>query len=120
MIEYKVGGKVFICISTYWKKLFNGYADIEKVSRKYAEVRASGFLYVISMKDGRVIDIQDKKSIIGTVYSSEEEFIKKCAVEKFAKTIKNTVNNIGYRGFHECSMEDLRKIADILKINLNE
>ena len=122
MIEYKVGERLFVCISKYWSPPRTGYAVIEKVGRKYAGVSINGCKYKIDINSGDVFHANyssDSKTIMGAVYESEFEYAEKCAIEKYAAHIKRSVGIIGYRGFLNCSMEELKKIASILKINLD-
>lgn len=119
MIEYKVGELVFIGVNRRWMPRVSGYFEIVKVGRKYAEILIDGCRYNIDIKSDYIFHATDKKTIIGTAYASELKYMEKCAIEKYAEHIKRSVGIIGYRGFLECSVEDLKKIASILKINLD-
>lgn len=120
MIEYKVGGMVYITTNHYNGNLREG-AEITCVGKLYAEaVAEDGTRVKLNMAKNRVCDRQRVNNSVGDVYANKEKYDEKCAIEKYAQKIKSTVNNLGYSGFRECSMEDLRKIAAILKINLDE
>lgn len=119
MIKYKVGELVFIDANIRLMPRVSGYVEILKVGRKYAEILIDGCRYNIDIKSDYIFHATDKKTVVGAAYESELKYMEKCAIVKYAEHIKRSVGIIGYRGFLECSMEELKKIASILKINLD-
>ena len=121
MIEYKVGNRIYATTDKN-NGSFIGYAEITVVGRVYAEaVSVNGTLLRINMAKSRICYRSSVKLTIGDVYASKQEYDDECTIEKFAEKIKSAVSTIiWYRGFREYSVGDFRKIAAILKINLDE
>lgn len=118
MIEYKVGNKVYI-VSYGGRMVFKGFVEIIAVGRRFSDaVAENGTLFKLNMAKNNVV--LRLYQVVGSVYARKEDYDEKCAIEKFAAKIKRTVNSLGYSGLHKCSVGDLRKIAEILKINLDE
>ena len=120
MIEYKVGNRIYATTDKN-NGSFIGYAEITVVGRFYAEaVSVNGKLLRINMAKSRICYRSSVNYTIGDVYASKQAYDDECAVERFAEKIKSVVSRLGNNALRECSVGDLRKIAAILKINLDE
>lgn len=116
MIEYKVGNRIYVTTDRNHGR-FVGYAEITNVGRVFAEaVAENGMRLRLNMAKSRVCSHSRAHHTVGDVYASKQAYDDECAVERFAEKISSAGNN----ALRECSVGDLRKIAAILKINLDE
>lgn len=120
MIEYKVGNRIYATTDRNHGR-FVGHAEITHVGRVFAEaVAENGMRLRLNMAKSRVCSHSRAYYTVGNVYASKQAYDDECAVERFAEKIKRVVSSIGNNTLRECSVGDLRKIAAILKINLDE
>lgn len=120
MIEYKVGNRIYATTNRNHGG-FVGHAEITHVGRVFAEaVAENGMRLRLNMAKSRVCSHSRAYYTVGDVYASKQAYDDECAVERFAEKIKSVVSSIDNNALRECGVGDLRKIAAILKINLDE
>ena len=120
MIEYKVGNRIYATTDRNHGG-FVGSAEITHVGRVFAEaVAENGMRLRLNMAKSRVCSHSRTYNTIGDVYASKQAYDDECSVERFVEKIKVVVSSVSNNALRECSVGDLRRIAAILKINLDE
>ena len=122
MSKYKVGDTFFVAPSGKYREK-EGWAKVTKVWSKYAEIAFLGkgeyINYRLIMEKGIVCDANSCE--VGVAYQSKDAYDVETGVKKAALKISKAMSDCEFHSkLLSKSIGDLRRIAEMLDINLSE
>ena len=122
MSKYKVGDTFFVTLSGKYREK-EGWAKVTEVWGKYAEIAFLGkdeyINYCLNIDSRIVFDANNRE--VGFAYQSKDAYHVATGIKKAARKISDALyGHSGYSKLLEKSIDDLRRIADMLDIELDE